>query len=99
MRQLFDQESGTLLHEHPDFEHPGIKLEQKESARLLFAAIRSLPERQKTVFVLAHIEELPQKEIADIMDLSVKGVESLLQRAKINLRKKLASFYERRKKG
>lgn len=88
---------GDTLPERPDFDHPGIKLEQRENARYLFEAIETLPENQKTVFILAHIEELPQKEIADIMDLSLKAVESLLQRAKGNLRKKLAHIYDRRK--
>ncbi|WP_409241834.1 RNA polymerase sigma factor [Caballeronia sp. INML3B] len=40
------------------------------------------------------MEELPQKDIAEIMNLSVKAVESLLQRAKMNLRKKLSAVYE-----
>jgi RNA polymerase sigma factor (sigma-70 family) len=76
------------------FDHPGVRLEQREYARHLFAAIDALPENQRTAFILAHIEELPQKEIADIMDMSVKAVESLLQRAKGALRKKLSGIYE-----
>ncbi len=79
------------------FEHPGIRLEHKETARYLFMAIDTLPHNQKTVFVLAHIEELPQKEIADIMNMSIKAVESLLQRAKVNLRKKLSVIYTKEK--
>ena len=81
------------LHDQPVFDHPGIQLERKENARYLFEAIETLPDNQKTVFILAHIEELPQKDIADIMNMSVKAVESLLQRAKANLRKKLAAVY------
>ena len=79
------------------FEHPGIKLEHRETARYLFKAIETLPYNQKTVFVLAHIEELPQKEIAEIMNISVKAVESLLQRARGNLRKKLSALYTKEK--
>jgi RNA polymerase sigma-70 factor (family 1) len=97
LSQLFSSESGEMLHEKPDFEHPGIQLERKENARYLFAAIETLPDTQKTVFVLAHIEELSQKDIAEIMNLSIKAVESLLQRAKANLRKKLGHIYDRRK--
>jgi RNA polymerase sigma-70 factor (family 1) len=83
--------------EQPNFEHPGVQLERREQARYLFAAIETLPHNQKIVFVLAHIEELSQKEIAEIMNLSVKAVESLIQRAKVNLRKKLSDIYDRRK--
>lgn len=73
----------------PDFVHPGVLAENREKARYLFKAIAALPENQKTAFVLTHIEDLPQKEVAEIMDLSLKAVESLLQRAKANLRKQL----------
>ncbi len=95
--QLFHHDTGEALHDKPNFEHPGVQLENKEKARYLFEAIEALPDNQKTVFVLSHIEELPQKEIAEIMNLSVKAVESLLQRAKSNLRKKLGHIYDRRK--
>jgi len=94
---LFQKDNGEPVHDHPTFEHPGVQLERRENARYLFAAIDTLPDTQKTVFVLAHVEELPQKDIAEIMNLSVKAVESLLQRAKINLRKKLSDIYTKEK--
>lgn len=95
--QLFHKDTGEEVRGVTTFEHPGIQLERKENARYLFEAINALPENQKTVFVLAHIEEIPQKEIAEILNLSVKAVESLLQRGKANLRKKLSAIYDRRK--
>ncbi len=91
---IFSNDIGDTLQNRAVFEHPGIKLEQRENARHLFAAIETLQHNQKIVFVLAYIEELPQKDIAEIMNLSVKAVESLLQRAKMNLRKKLSAVYE-----
>jgi len=95
---LFDKNTGDALHEKPYFDHPGILLEHKENAHYLFEAIEKLPYNQKAIFVMAHIEELPQKDIAEIMGLGLKAVESLLQRAKVNLRKKLGHIYDRRKK-
>lgn len=94
---LFSHETGEELHHKEAFDHPGIQLERRENARFLFAAIDTLPENQKTAFILAHIEELPQKEIAAIMSLSLKAVESLLQRSKAALRKKLAAVYPKEK--
>lgn len=73
----------------PDFDHPGILLEKKEDARLLFAEIKTLPANQKTAFILSFIESLRRKEVADIMGISLKALESLLQRGKKNLRLKL----------
>ncbi len=89
LAQLFHKETGEVLHEKPDFIHPGIVLERREQSKYLFKAIDGLVENQKTVFILTHIEDLPQKEVAEIMNISLKAVESLLQRAKANLRKAL----------
>ncbi|MEZ4888239.1 MAG: RNA polymerase sigma factor [Chitinophagales bacterium] len=82
----------------PDFEHPGILMENKEKAKILFKAIDSLPTNQKTAFILSFVEGLPRQEVADIMENSLKATESLLQRAKKNLRQKLDSFYPNRRK-
>lgn len=83
--------------ELPDFEHPGVLLENREHSKLLFRAIDSLPANQKTAFILSFVEELPRQEVADIMELSLKAVESLLQRAKKNLREKLEKWYPGRR--
>ena len=95
---LFRQDTGELKYESPHFDHPGVALEKKENARILFDAVNELPENQKTAFILSRLEELPQKEIAEIMEISVKAVESLIQRAKGSLRKKLENFYINRRK-
>ena len=88
LAQLLDKEGNEAI-SAPDFVHPGVLAENREKASYLFKAIYSLPENQKTAFVLTHIEDLPQKEVAEIMEMTVKAVESLLQRAKANLRKQL----------
>ena len=81
------------------FEHPGIDLEQKEESELLFKVINTLPENQKTAFILSKIDGLSNPEVAEIMELSVSAIESLVFRAKNSLKEKLASkFSEYRKK-
>ncbi len=87
---------GEINTDKAHFDHPGVLLERKEEARLLFVAIDLLSENQKTAFVLFHIENLSQKEIADIMELSPKAVESLIQRAKQTLRVKLENYFKKR---
>lgn len=89
---------GNTGDDKPDFEHPGVLMENKENAKNLFKVIDILPENQKTAFILSYIEELPRQEVADIMELSLKAVESLLQRAKAALRKKLDAHYPGRRK-
>jgi RNA polymerase sigma-70 factor, ECF subfamily len=72
-----------------DVAHPGVALEDKESLEELLLIIQSLPEKQKTAIILTKVEDRPQKEVAEIMDINVKAVESLLQRAKQAIEKKL----------
>lgn len=96
--RLFGGDSDDKPVELPHFDHPGVILEQKENARILFAAIESLPDQQKTAFILSYLENLPRQEVADVMQMSLKAVESLLQRAKTNLRTRLDGFYPDRRK-
>lgn len=81
-----------------DYDHPGVVLLNKENAKYLAIAIDALPTNQKTAFVLAFIEDFPRQEVADIMEISLKATESLLQRAKTNLRLKLIEYYPNRRK-
>ncbi len=67
------------------FDHPGILLEQKQAMERLFRCINGLPDKQKTALLLSKTENMSQAEIAEVMGLSVKAVESLIQRAKSNL--------------
>jgi RNA polymerase sigma-70 factor (ECF subfamily) len=83
-----------LVHEPVDFQHPGVALDRKEQAALLFRMIDQLPENQKVAFTLHKSEELSYQEIADVMKLSVSAVESLLFRARQNLRKLLEKHYQ-----
>jgi RNA polymerase sigma factor (sigma-70 family) len=77
------------------FDHPGVLFDQKESAVMLFKAIKQLPEQQRIAFTLQKLEGLTNQEIAGVMENSVAGIESLLARAKNNLRNFLKSYYEK----
>lgn len=70
--------------------NPDEQLEKNEREQLIQQAIDSLSEKQRTAFVLSRYDELPQKDIARIMNISEGAVEQHLQRAKTNLQKKLA---------
>ena len=64
-------------------------LEDKEAIQRLFSLIDTLPDKQRTALILTKIDDRSVKEVAEIMQLSPKAVESLLQRAKENFSKKL----------
>ena len=80
---------------HPiEFDHPGVQLEKKEQAAELFKALKKLPEKQRIVFTLHKLEGQSHQEIAEIMDTSLYAVESLMVRAKNNLKKILHQYYQ-----
>lgn len=91
LSSLYSNE-GELIREPPDWHHPGVLAEQREDATLLFRAMDKLAPNQKTAFVLNKIEMLPYREVAEIMQMSESAVDSLLHRAKSNIKKQLSSI-------
>ncbi len=77
------------------FDHPGVRLENKEHARELFRAVDKLPLNQQVVFVLYHLEGKSYSEISSIMQKSPTAVESLMARAKGNLQKILRDYFDK----
>ncbi len=76
-----------------DFHHPGVQLDNKEKAAILFRAMQQLPENQRIAFTLIKTEGLSYEEVATIMHVTQKAVEALMHRAKENLRKQLQQYY------
>ena len=74
-----------------NFNHPGVELEQREATGRIFEHINALPSQQKIALLLKTMEGLSQKEVAEVMGISAKAVESLLSRAREQLRKELGS--------
>ena len=58
---------------------------QDKIMEFILKSIYKLPENQKTVIILNRIEHKTTKEVAEIMKLSDKAIESLYQKAKKNL--------------
>ena len=77
----------------PGNENPAESLAGSERAEILMEALNSLPDSQKTAFLLSKQEGYSQQEIADILKTSVSAVESLVHRAKKNLHNKLYAYY------
>jgi len=76
-----------------EFHHPGIALDKKEEAIILFKAIKQLPQNQRIAFVLIKTEGLSYNAVSQILNISEKAVEGLMHRAKENLRKILSNYY------
>ena len=74
---------------------PDANLLQAELQAEIEKAIMLLPDTQRMALVLRRYEELSYEEIADVLDLSVPAVKSLLFRARTELRERLKGYLER----
>ena len=79
----------------PDFNHPGVSLDNKERAAVLFKAIDALPENQKSAYTLHKLEGLSYRDVSEVLNTTVSAVESLMSRANQNLRKQLEDYYNK----
>ncbi len=59
----------------------------------LEGAITKLPDDYRAVFVLRDIDGLSNKEVGEILNLSIPAVKSRLHRSRLMLRKRLRRFY------
>ncbi|MGF2413939.1 RNA polymerase sigma factor [Ferruginibacter sp.] len=92
VQSLFGNDGEEIVHPE-EFNHPGVVMENKERAAELFKAMELLPDNQRIAFTLHKLEAQKHQDIAEIMNLSLTAVESLIARAKGNLRKTLTAYY------
>ncbi|MFC3944257.1 RNA polymerase sigma-70 factor [Pseudomonas gingeri NCPPB 3146 = LMG 5327] len=69
---------------------PDEQLEATARSEQMAAALAALPDRQREAIVLQYYQELSNIEAAALMNISVEALESLLSRARRNLRSYLA---------
>lgn len=67
---------------------PDRVLQAKQSLTTVLEALRQLPDRTRTIFVLFRLENMRQREIADMLGLSVRTVEQHVVRASVHLRER-----------
>jgi RNA polymerase sigma-70 factor (ECF subfamily) len=72
---------------------PERTLEIRERSRILREAIEKLPENQEAAITLSQYEGLDNKAIAGILGTTVPAVDSLIHRAKKNLKRMLWRHY------
>lgn len=71
---------------------PTQRLQHTELSEHIRAALEQLNERQRIAVILNKFEEMNYAEIAEVMEMSVKAVKSLLSRARARLREVLQPY-------
>ena len=81
-----DEASGWLPSEESS---PEQQVVARDQVRLVWKAVKGLSERQRTVFLLRHVEEMDIQEIAGAIGLSEGTVKAHLSRAMVRVRAEL----------
>ena len=80
------------LTEPVDIANPESQLLRGEVGEAVAHAVRQLPDTQREILILAHYEQMSLAEIAEVMELEVTAVKSRLQRARAQLKERLAAY-------
>ena len=72
-----------------DVPDPAVTSDASEEPYPVAQALLQLPERQRSALALTYYQDLSNREVADIMGLSTRAVESLLVRARSAMKVRL----------
>jgi RNA polymerase sigma-70 factor (ECF subfamily) len=87
--KAYEFESQKLEYYHPDHNDVIEYIENKELGRMLNACIKKMPEKRRRAFTLSYMYGMKNKEIADVMEVSVRTVDTHIYKALQFLRKEL----------
>jgi RNA polymerase sigma-70 factor (sigma-E family) len=90
-RLVVERRASTVLRSRAERPDTGWDPEAHEVRREVWDAVLTLPERQRACVVLRYFEDLPEHEIAEILDCSVGTVKSQLHKARARLGKSLGA--------
>jgi RNA polymerase sigma-70 factor (family 1) len=80
------------IQNHIEHESPDFILQEKEFMLKIQSTIGNLPDKQREVFLLNRIDKKTYKEIAELINISVKAVEKRMHKALITVRKEIGDI-------
>ncbi|MDQ3646065.1 MAG: SigE family RNA polymerase sigma factor [Actinomycetota bacterium] len=93
-RKGIENRVNAAIHHRDERRGPDWDPERHETGREVWNAVTKLPERQRAAVVLRYFEDLPEAQIADILDCSVGTVKSQLSKARAKLEKELGAVLQ-----
>lgn len=90
-RETTDNDLTEIVDDAPDTAH---MIDADQRQRILRAAVDRLPERQRTALMLCHFDGLSNQDAAEVLEVTVEAVESLLSRARRTLKSTLRPLLE-----
>ncbi len=77
-----------------DWGDPHKLYEQKQLNRIVETALAEIPHIYSLPFILRYIEDMPIKEVAKILKLSLPATKSRILRARLAMREKLSEYFQ-----
>jgi len=93
-RKSIEIRVNATVHHRDEQRPPPWDPERHEISRVVLEAVRKLPERQRACVVMFYYEDLPETQIAEVLDCSVGTVKSQLSKARAKLQKWLGTKLE-----
>jgi RNA polymerase sigma-70 factor, ECF subfamily len=90
LRRRRESSSGVAPDDLPGSERPSGLFQERQLAEAVQQALAALPERQRAAIGLVHYQGLSNAEAAEVLGVGVRALESLLARARRQLRDDLA---------
>lgn len=90
-RKVIENRVNSVVHHRDESRAPDWDPERHETGRLVWAAVRDLPPRQRACVILRYFEDLPEAEIADALQCSTGTVKSQLSKARTKLEAALST--------
>ncbi|MDH4070759.1 MAG: sigma-70 family RNA polymerase sigma factor [Ignavibacteria bacterium] len=84
------RESDLIARFLPGGEKPDDRLVGHETEKALYEAMTTLPEKQRSVFVLRFFERMPYEEISDVLKTSVGGLKANYHHAIRKIREQMS---------
>jgi RNA polymerase sigma-70 factor (ECF subfamily) len=92
LKRLRLRDGSTAGSEPADHRSPETEALRGELERSVEQAVMQLPQNQREVLLLAHYEQMPLGEIAELLEIELGAVKSRLQRARASLKELLTAF-------
>lgn len=89
---LSDIDNELILHEENKLNTPDIETESNEIEREIDSIINKLPEQCRRIFTMSRMKGMKNKEIAKLLSVSVRTVDTQIYRALKVLKKELKEY-------
>jgi RNA polymerase sigma-70 factor (sigma-E family) len=88
-RKVIEARVNAASYRRDELRPPDWDPDRHETSRLVWEAVRQLPERQRACVVLRYFDDLSEAQIADVLQCSVGTVKSQLAKSRAKLEKVL----------